>query len=144
MVRASAHPRGLAGSRPLVSGGAEWLSRPSGPEGQGGAPPFHPPTVCNLLLSTTIMVTPWPPGLIFVDDKLLWKTSRALPGIGAGGRSEIMRSLSRRGVRLSHGGERVPSTLPLSDLVWRHWQVNNWKTNKTTIPRSHPTITDKL
>lgn len=99
-----------------MSGGAEWLSRPSGPEGQGGAPPFHPPTVCNLLLSTTIMVTPWPPELIFVDDKLLWKTSRALPGIGAGGRSEIMRSLSRRGVSSPMQESESPPLCPY--LIW--------------------------
>lgn len=39
-----------------MSGGAEWLSGLSRPEGQGDVPP----TVSNLLLSTTIMVTPWP------------------------------------------------------------------------------------
>lgn len=90
------------------------------------------------------MVTPWPPGLIFVDDKLLWKTSHALPGIGAGGRAEIMRSLTRRGVSSPMEESESPPLWPLPDLVWRHWQVNNWKTNKTTIPRSHPTLTDKL
>lgn len=52
--------------------------------------------------------------------------------------------LCRRGVSSPMEESESPPLWPLSDLVWRHWQVNNWKTNKTTIPRSHPTLTDKL
>lgn len=54
---ASLYPRGLAGSRPLVS--RKGLSGPAGPAGQKGRG-MSPPTVSNLLLSTMIMVTPWP------------------------------------------------------------------------------------
>lgn len=58
-------PRGVEGKTsfvrpgrlsPLVSAGAEWLRMPSRPERLGDVPP----TVSNLLLSNTIMVTPWP------------------------------------------------------------------------------------
>lgn len=50
------HPPGLAGSRPPVSGEAEWLSRPSTPEGQGISPQQVPISSCQ----PPLWLPPWP------------------------------------------------------------------------------------
>lgn len=137
-MRARLHLQGQAGSRPLVSGGAEWLSRSRWPEGQGHVPP----TVSNLLLSAIIMVTPWPEASYLGDDKWLRKKfcvsgdlmlCPLLNWWQSCCKAEDHEMPQQMWCETSHAGEQAPSTFLLSDLLWRHCQINNCKANKNTI-----------
>lgn len=90
---------GLAGSRPLVSGGSVWLSRPEGRR-------LAPPTVSSLLLSNTIMRGPCP------QFSYLQKIN---------GRGRSLVCLQRFAIVLLDGVQRLNLVAPiwiLSDQVW--------------------------
>lgn len=102
-----------------------------------------PPTASNLLLSTTIMVTPWPQAS-YLQKINGWGRSHVclrrfavLPTIEL-----VVLLLEDLRVCAASVDSRwdlpcrraLPSISVLSDQVGRHWQINNWKTNETRIP----------
>lgn len=126
-------------SPPGVWRGLSGSAGPAGLEGREDVPQQFPISS----LSTTIMVTLWPQasylGIINGNRRshvCLWRFG-SLP------KAELVAalledSLRGCGVKLPMQESKSPPVLLLSDLVGCHWQINNWKTNKTTVPTKPP------
>lgn len=107
---------GLAGSRPLVSGGSVRLS---GPEGQR----LFPPAVSSLLLSNTIMRGPCPQPSYLQTINGRGRKSRVSGGLPLCWWAQC--------ASLPQGAKPVAPIWILSDEVGRHHRVNKSRSDKS-------------